>query len=171
MVGGLAGVEVERDDDAEALGAVAGEGELGVVAVEVLQFRDIGGGVALKHRLFVSGFEGALFVGKIGDDGAGVAGGKTGELGELDRFGIRDVAEEPALVVAAAGTPRGSQRMASVLRSMTKVSPRVLTMKATRALSGETSARSPKWVRTCVDFGRWLSGLPDLRWAVTVRVR
>ena len=49
---------------------------------------------------------------------------------------------------AAPGTLQVRQRIARVSRSITKASPKLFAMKATRRLSGETSARSPKCVST-----------------------
>ena len=67
---------------------------------------------------------------------------------------------------AAPGTLQVRQRIARVSRSITKASPKLFAMKATRRLSGEMSARSPKWVRTSTFAGRWSSGLSVRRRAV-----
>jgi hypothetical protein len=55
---------------------------------------------------------------------------------------------------AAPGTLQVRQRIARVSRSITNASPKLFAMKATRRLSGEKSARSPKWVRTSMFGGR-----------------
>src|SRR5215471_8803589 len=49
---------------------------------------------------------------------------------------------------AAAGTLHVRQRMIRVCRSIVIASPKLFTINATRRLSGEISARSPKRVRT-----------------------
>src|SRR3954447_12002089 len=66
---------------------------------------------------------------------------------------------------AAPGTLQVTQRIVRVLRSILKASPKLLSMKAMLLLSGEISARSPKWVRTSIWGGRCSSGLPDFLWA------
>ena len=60
---------------------------------------------------------------------------------------------------AAPGTLQVRQRIARVSRSITNASPKLFAMKATRRLSGEKSARSPKWVSTSTFGGRRSSGL------------
>src|SRR5437899_768561 len=65
---------------------------------------------------------------------------------------------------AVPGTLQVRQRILRVARSTTKASPKLLAMKATRWLSGEKSARSPKLVINSMLDGRWSSALPDWRW-------
>ena len=66
---------------------------------------------------------------------------------------------------AAPGTLQVRQRMTCVDKSMVNASPKLLSMKAMCLLSGETSARSPKCVRTSMFEGRWSNGVPGLRCA------
>ena len=67
---------------------------------------------------------------------------------------------------AAPGTLQVRQRISRVSRSITNASPKLFAMKATRRLSGEKSARSPKRVRISTFGGRWSRGLSVRRRAV-----
>ena len=69
----------------------------------------------------------------------------------------------------APGTLQVRQRIWRVFRSITMASPKLFAMNATRWLSGEISARSPKYVRASMLDGRLSSWFPGLRWAASER--